>query len=230
MTRLNAQYNVAAPDSLPARIAGHMRRRMFDKFIALCRPAPTDTVLDIGATSDRTYDHSNYLEAWYPYKSRITAVGLDDASFLQQAYAGMRFVQADGRSLPFADRSFDFVHSSAVLEHVGSRSQQTCLVSEALRVARRGVFLTTPNRWFPVEFHTVLPLLHWLPKPTFRSILRRLGHDALAQEAHLNLLTRNELAGICRSLGMARFGLDSVSLAGWPTNLILTASIEQRNG
>ena len=23
--------------------------------------------------------------------------------------------------------------------------------------------MTTPNRWFPVEVHTRLPLVHWLP-------------------------------------------------------------------
>ena len=27
----------------------------------------------------------------------------------------------------------------------------------------RRVFVTTPNRWFPVELHTRLPLVHWLP-------------------------------------------------------------------
>ena len=31
-----------------------------------------------------------------------------------------------------------------------------------MRVGKR-VFLTTPNRWFPVEVHTRLPLVHWLP-------------------------------------------------------------------
>ena len=27
----------------------------------------------------------------------------------------------------------------------------------------RRFFITTPNRWFPVELHTCLPLVHWLP-------------------------------------------------------------------
>jgi hypothetical protein len=29
----------------------------------------------------------------------------------------------------------------------------------------QAVFLTTPNRWFPVEVHTRLPVVHWLPEP-----------------------------------------------------------------
>ena len=57
---------------------------------------------------------------------------------------------------------FDVVHSNAVIEHVGGRERQLAFVREALRVGRR-VFLTTPNRWFPVEVHTRLPLVHWLP-------------------------------------------------------------------
>ncbi len=36
-------------------------------------------------------------------------------------------------------------------------------MAEALRVGRR-VFLTTPNRWFPIEVHTRLPVVHWLPQ------------------------------------------------------------------
>jgi hypothetical protein len=116
----NAQYNVAKPDSLPVRIAAYQRRRMFDAFLDATGVAQADTILDVGVTSDRTYGHSNYLEAWYPYKNRITAAGIDDAGFLERLYPGLRFIQADGCDLPFADGAFDYVHSSAVLEHVGA--------------------------------------------------------------------------------------------------------------
>ena len=29
------------------------------------------------------------------------------------------------------------------------------------------VVISTPNRFYPIEFHTKLPLLHWLPKTFF---------------------------------------------------------------
>jgi hypothetical protein len=220
---VNAQYNVAAPNSLPARIARHQRRKMFGAFIAFAVPDPADTILDVGVTSDRGYDHSNYFEAWYGDKHRVTAVGLDDASFLSELYPGVRFVRADGRELPFADGSFDYVHSSAVLEHVGDWRRQTRFLSEAWRVSRKGVFTTTPNRWFPVEFHTVLPLLHWLPPQRYRAMLRHLGKEFFACEANLNLLSRNALAGLASAAGLADPTIDSVALFGWPTNLILCA-------
>jgi ubiquinone/menaquinone biosynthesis C-methylase UbiE len=105
----NAQYNVAAPGSLPVRIATRQRRVMFDASVREVGPGPSDSVLDVGVTSDRTYDHSNYLEAWYPHKASITAVGIDDATFLEDLYPGVRFVRADGRNLPFDDNSFDHV-------------------------------------------------------------------------------------------------------------------------
>lgn len=224
MSRLpNAQYNVAAPDSLPVRIAGRQRRVMYDAFAGEAAASPSDSVLDVGVTSDQTYDHSNYLEALYPYKARITAVGIDDATFLETLYPGLRFVHADGRNLPFEDNSFDHVHSSAVLEHVGSRAQQVQFLKELWRVTRKTLFVTTPNRGFPVEFHTVLPLVHWLPPTAFRAILRKTGRSFFAEEKHLNLMTHGDLARSAREAGIANANVRSVHLWGWPSNLLLLA-------
>src|SRR4249920_668803 len=89
---VNAQYNVARPGSLPVRLAHYQRRKMFAAFLEAAQPADTDTLLDIGATSDRSYDHSNYLVAWYPHKSQITAACIDEgAQFLESLYPGVTF-------------------------------------------------------------------------------------------------------------------------------------------
>lgn len=217
----NAQYNVAAPDSLAMRAALHMRRRMFARFMAEARPSPEDLVLDVGVTSDEAYEHSNYFEAWYPHPQRITAVGLDDARFLEARYPGLRFQRADARALPFPDRSFDLVHCAAVIEHVGSREQQARLLAELWRVARRMVFVTTPNRGFPVEVHTGVPLLHWLPPRHFRAWLRRTGRGFFADEANLNLLRGRDLLALARTAGAPAPRLVRMRLAGFTSNLVL---------
>jgi ubiquinone/menaquinone biosynthesis C-methylase UbiE len=195
---------------------------MYARFMHNTAISPDETLLDIGVTSDQTYEASNYVEAWYPYKSKITAVGLDDATFLEQRYPGMTYVRADGRDLPFPADSFDVVHSSAVLEHVGNFSDQRKFIHELVRVARRAVFMTTPNRWFPIEFHTVLPLVHWLPKPTFRRILTGTRYHFYSLEQNLNLLDRGELLQLCNQLSVHSVSVESLKLLGLPSNLLLT--------
>ena len=218
----NAQYNVAEPTSLPIRIATHARRRMYSQFLQKTAIQPSETLLDVGVTSDRSYEASNYVEAWYPHKDKITAVGVDDAAFLEQQYPGMTYRRADGLNLPFADNSFDVVHSSAVLEHVGSATNQRRFIDELFRVARRAVFLTTPNRWFPVEFHTVLPLVHWLPKSWFRGLLKGTRYAFFALEENLNLLDRGEIFALCAHLSDQKVSIDLQRLLGLGSNLLLT--------
>lgn len=220
----NAQYNVAAAASLPVRIAAHARRKMYQRFIDKAQILAHETLLDVGVTSDQTYEASNYLEAWYPIKSKITAVGLDNAAFLEQIYPGMTYRRANGLDLPFADRSFDVVHSSAVLEHVGSHANQRRLVGELTRVARRFVFLTTPNRWFPVEFHSVLPLVHWLPKAVFRRLLHHTRYDFFSREENLNLVGSAELRRLCMGLDGWKVEVEGQRLLGWPSNLFAILS------
>src|SRR3954452_25617522 len=174
--------------SVASRVAYRARVKIFDRFMELMHPAATDRIIDVGVTPDRELLDSNFFEQLYPYRDRITATSIEDASFLEADFTGVRFVRTDGATLPFADREFDIAFSSAVLEHVGDRDAQRAFIAELTRVSRR-FFLTTPNRWFPVEVHTFLPLLHWLPQPAHQRTLRMLGKDFWAETDNLNLLS-----------------------------------------
>src|SRR6185437_16633194 len=58
----------------------------------------------------------------------------------------LRIIKANGCLLPFADKTFDWVFSNAVIEHVGGWKDQQNFASEIRRVASKGYFITTPNR------------------------------------------------------------------------------------
>ena len=74
------------------------------------------------------------------------------------------YSRGDGCDLRFEDNSFDYVFSNAVIEHVGGPERAQLMLSEARRVSRFGSIHTTPYRWFPIETHTQVPVLHWLPR------------------------------------------------------------------
>jgi ubiquinone/menaquinone biosynthesis C-methylase UbiE len=211
------------PDSSAlCRIGEHQRRKMFAVFLQAQHPADGESLLDVGVTCNQQQAAQNYFEKWYPRKQDITAAGLEDGAFLEKQFPGLRYVRIRPGKLPFADRAFDHVHASAVLEHVGRRSNQGEFLSELWRVCRKTVYITTPNRWFPVELHTLVPVLHWLPPVYFSQCLRLMGKGFFAQEENLNLLSRRNLLTLCTQAGWEKIQVTPVRLAGWTSNWIVT--------
>jgi hypothetical protein len=149
-----------------SRVSMRSRERKLQLFLDLLQPGPDTTVVDVGVT-DAPFgagSTDNFFEARYSWPERITAVGHTELDRFAAAFPQVRVVRADGRELPFGNAEFDLGFSNAVVEHVaGGRDGQRQFVHELCRVARR-VFVTTPNRHFPLEVHTLLPFVHWLPK------------------------------------------------------------------
>jgi hypothetical protein len=160
---------------LASRVSLWSRERKLRLFLELFDPGPETTVVDVGIT-DAPFgagSSDNFFEALYPWPERITGVGPAELERFAAAFPRVRAVRSDGRDLPFADGEFDLGFSNAVVEHVaGGREGQRRFVAELCRVARR-VFVTTPNRWFPLDPHTLLPLVHWLPAGATRDGLLR---------------------------------------------------------
>ena len=149
-----------------SRVSMRSRERKLQLFLDLLQPGPETTVVDVGVT-DAPFgagSTDNFFEALYPWPEQITGVGHTELERFAAAFPQVHAVRADGRDLPFGDGEFDVGFSNAVVEHVaGGRDGQRQFVHELCRVARR-VFVTTPNRRFPLEVHTLLPFVHWLPK------------------------------------------------------------------
>lgn len=206
LSRLRSHYAVKA------------RRKMFDLFIGQFQPQENHRVLDLGITPDESLPESNFFEQLYPYRKNLTAASIEDASNITQRFPGVNFVQISEGPLPFPDKHFDFVFCSAVIEHVGDRENQEQFISEILRVSKH-FMLTTPNRYFPMEFHTLIPFVHWLPQSWHQKFLRRIGKHFWAQTENLNLLTPKSM----RTLFPENMDITirSLHLFGFPSNIIV---------
>jgi SAM-dependent methyltransferase len=180
---------------LAARASLWNRRRKLALFMERIRPGPQTRVVDVGVgdtgfgTEPGVASSHNFFEALYPWPERITAVSDVPLPNFAQEFPTITTVTASGTDLPFEDDAFDVAFSNAVVEHVGGRDEQRRFVAELCRVAPR-VFLSTPNRWFPLETHTLVPFVHWLPRPVAGRIFGALGKDGWKR---VDLLTKREL-------------------------------------
>ena len=116
---------------------------------------------------------------------------------------------------------FDIVHSNATIEHVGSYKNQLLFVKECVRISKKYVFIQTPNRFFPIDFHTFLPFIHWLPKNIHRNILKVIGLSFYCDEKNLNLLSKKDLISFCKKLDLKNFEIIKYKLFLMTSNLIL---------
>lgn len=193
MNPVSAYYRHTGGNRMAAALGLKAREKMYEIFIEKIKPSAETKILDVGVTCDRDNTSSNYFEQFYPYKKHITCVGTEDAFWLEGQYPGLKFHKIEPHSkLPFEDGQFDVAFSNAVIEHVGSSAAQQKFISELLRVSK-AFFITTPNRWFPIETHTMLVLIHYLPVKWWRKCLGLLGYEYYSHESNLNLLDKKTL-------------------------------------
>jgi SAM-dependent methyltransferase len=183
---------------LAARASLRNRQRKLALFMETMRPGPETRIVDVGVgdtgfgTEPGVAVSHNFFEALYPWPERITAVSDVPLPNFSRAFPQVRCVTASGTELPFEDDAFDIAFSNAVVEHVGERAVQRRFVAELCRVASR-VFVSTPNRWFPVETHTLVPLAHWLPPGPRDRVFKALRRDSWEG---VELLSRGELVDL----------------------------------
>lgn len=132
-------------------LARYFRTRRLRRFARTFGVCASTTVLDLGG--DEYYWH------WLSPCPTVTVANLEGRDLRRDA---MPWVQADGRLLPFEDGTFDVVYCNSVIEHLPDETSRAAMAREIARVGR-GYCVQTPNRWFPVEAHTLTPGFHFLP-------------------------------------------------------------------
>lgn len=119
-----------------------------------------------------------------PVKAGNVYIADIDSRFIEEGREKFGFVPVligESGKLPFADGYFDIVYCSSVIEHVTvpkeevwsiasgkvfagkSLKRQKAFADEIKRVGKQ-YFVQTPYRHFPIESHSWLPFVAWLPR------------------------------------------------------------------
>jgi hypothetical protein len=164
--RLQALANDGQPDSLSHRLR-ERRFRLFERFAAAL-PRPL-RIIDVGGTNEFWEQR-----AWAGRDDvDVTLVNLDAAERRHE-----NIIPTAGNATDLSehdDNSFDIAFSNSVIEHLFTFENQSRMAAEIRRVASAAYWVQTPNYWFPIEPHFLVPAWHWLPEDARVAILRRRG-------------------------------------------------------
>jgi len=201
--------------------AYRLRRARVRKFAALLEPVDGELrILDVGGSA----------EFWLAYRDELhrpAAITVLNQSFGKQPrLPWITYVSGDARDLQmFADQQFDMCFSNSVIEHVDAAGQFR-MAKEIRRVAR-GYFVQTPNAYFPIEPHFLVPGWQFMPVALRARLLqlrdwgwmKRTPDPLLAREAveSILLLTAAQLQRLFPDSRIYRekIGLFTKSLTAW---------------
>jgi hypothetical protein len=178
-------------------------------------------VLDVGTTQDDDNESSNYL---------IKNFGIDKnyKSISDQSITSNFFSKTLKKSITddFTKNEIDIfqsdlVISNATIEHVGSFNNQIKMFSNIINLSRKYFIITTPNRFHPIEFHTKIPFIHWLPKKFYTKLLKLFGLNFFANEENLNLLSEIDLKLIMKKFNHIKYEIKYIKFCFIKSNIIL---------
>lgn len=139
-----------------ASIAINFRRKRFAFFKSLiaCLPRPLH-ILDVGGTQG-FWEIMGFIRD----DVKLTILNIEP---IEATFPNVTSIVGDARDMrEFKDKEFEVVFSNSVIEHVGSFDQQRAMAEEVQRVGKR-YFVQTPNRYFPIEPHVLLPFFQFFP-------------------------------------------------------------------
>lgn len=118
-------------------------------------------ILDIGTGS-------GHIAAHFSAANAVTAADIENQMVVPAS--DFQFTRITGAQLPFATGQFDIAILNQVLTYVPDQHTELAEVHRVLKPD--GVcFISLPNRLFPLEPHTHIPLIHYLPHRPYNRLL-----------------------------------------------------------
>ena len=196
------------------------REKKLKEILSLLRSFEDPSILDVGPADKEYSPLDNYFEKKYPHQGKITVLSLYPLRKFPERYPEIKTVSYTGGRFPFESKQFSIAISNAVIEHVGDYEAQLTFVNELIRVGQQ-IYFTTPAKEFPIEIHTNLPIVHWLPKPMLDLIVTLIGKGWAAGN-YMNLLNIGRLEKLLMAsdisdykINIHKFGPFSLHYAVW---------------
>ncbi len=153
-----------------------------------------NSILDVGTTLDESLASSNIILKILAPGKRVTSLSDQGLGIRQSSHDLIdEYILGDITREDFSSSKYDLVTCSAVLEHCGVKERQFQAIANLLSVTDKYLLLTIPNRWYPIELHSKLPLLHFFPKNLYRALYSFFGYTELALEENLNYISRTSV-------------------------------------
>jgi len=182
--------------------------------------------LDIGTTNDTKYYHSNFLiknlKNIKVYKS-ISNQKIDSNFFYKTLN---KSVLEKFSTDEINNYSSDLVLSNATIEHVGNSANQLQMISNIIALTKKKFVLITPCRSHPIDFHTQIPFIHWLPKKVHRKILFLIGLKFYSKEENLNLLSTTDLINFLNNFDNIEYEIRYINFLGFKSNCIIFGKVK----
>ncbi|MDB2515221.1 hypothetical protein N9X11_02320 [Candidatus Pelagibacter bacterium] len=207
------------------RLVLNKRKEMIDIINYQLKNTEIVDALDIGSTSDQKFKSSNFLIKNINnirYFKSISDQVIKDKFF---SYSLVKSITDDFSDEEINKFKSDLVISNATIEHVGSLENQIKMVSNIIRLSKKFFILTTPNRFYPIDFHTKLPLIHWLPKKIHRKLLNILSLKFFAKEDNLNLMSESDLKLSLNNDNIKNYKILYIRLFGFKSNFLVFGEV-----
>ena len=156
-------------------------------------------ILDIGTTSDTENKSSNFIiknlknvKNFYSISDQLITLPFFKKKLQKSIIENFSEYEIE-------NFKSDLVVSNATIEHVGNYNNQKTMVSNMIKLSKKMVIISTPYRYHPLEFHTKIPFIHWLPKKIHRMILKKFNLVFYSKEENLNLLSRSDLSSFIKN-------------------------------
>ena len=213
------------PNNFINNIILRKRKEMLDIINEYCENKDLHDALDIGSTNDIKNEHSNYLIK--NLKKIKVFKSISDQKINSDFFADCltKSILEKFTSDEINQYKSDLVLSNATIEHVGSSENQLQMISNIIKLSKKNFVLITPNRYHPIDFHTQIPFIHWLPKAIHRKILSLIGLKFYSKEKNLNLLSVTNLKNFLSNFDNIKYEIRYIRLFGFKSNFIVFVKI-----